>query len=319
MRALYFDEKLSMVEVPKPSPEDGEALIKVLAAGICNTDIEIVKGYMGFKGIPGHEFVGIVEKSADPRWVGKRVVGEINIACNECDLCKIGLKKHCRNIKVLGINNWNGAFAEYLVLPVENLHEVPSKVSNRQAVFVEPLAAAIQILEQVHIKPTDRVCVIGDGKLGLLISLSLNAHGVKHVLVGKHPEKMKIVSDRGVSTLFPGDVQSFDRFFDVVIEATGNQSGLEMALNIIRPQGTVVLKSTYASKAFVDLSKVVVDEINIIGSRCGPFEPALQLLEKDLIDVNPLVSQVLPFEKALEAFELAKTKGTLKVILEVEK
>jgi threonine dehydrogenase-like Zn-dependent dehydrogenase len=300
MRALYFDEKLSMVEVPKPSPEDGEALIKVLAAGICNTDIEIVKGYMGFKGIPGHEFVGIVEKSADPRWVGKRVVGEINIACNECDLCKIGLKKHCRNIKVLGIKDWNGAFAEYLVLPVENLHEVPSKVSNRQAVFVEPLAAAIQILEQVHIKPTDRVCVIGDGKLGLLISLSLNAHGVKHILVGKHPEKMKIVSDRGVSTLFPG-------------------AGLETALNIIRPQGTVVLKSTYASKASVDLSKVVVNEINIIGSRCGPFEPALQLLEKDLIDVNPLVSQVLPFEKALEAFELAKTKGTLKVILEVEK
>lgn len=319
MRALYFDEKLSMVEASKPLHKEGEALIKVLAAGICNTDIEIVKGYMGFKGIPGHEFVGVVEKSTNPYWVGKRVVGEINIACNGCDLCKIGLKKHCRNIKVLGIKEWDGAFAEYLVLPVENLHEVPPGISNWQAVFVEPLAAAIQILEQVHIKPTDRVCVIGDGKLGLLISLSLRAHGVEHILFGKHPEKMKIVSDRGMNTLLSGDAQSFDRFFDVVIEATGNQAGLGMALNIVKPQGTVVLKSTYASKATVDLSKVVVNEINLVGSRCGPFEPALQLLEKNLIDINPLISQILPFERALEAFELAITKGMLKVILEVER
>ncbi|AKI97371.1 MDR/zinc-dependent alcohol dehydrogenase-like family protein [Kosmotoga pacifica] len=312
MKALYFDGQLRFTEIPEPKLRENEALIRVRYAGICNTDLEIFKGYMGFNGVPGHEFVGEVVEAPDKGLIGKRVVGEINIACGKCDMCLSGHRKHCRNIRTLGINNWDGAFAEYLKLPIENLHPVPNSIDDIEAVFVEPLAAAVQVLEQVNFRPTDRVAVVGDGKLGLLISLVLKARNIDHILIGKHPSRAKDIV-KGIPLAFPDRIQELSGQIDIAVEATGNSQGFALAVNIVKPTGTIVLKSTYASGSTFDFSPVVVKELNVIGSRCGSFKPAIGFLEKKLVPVKSMVSAVYPFEEAIDAF--SATPGALKVLL----
>ncbi len=310
MKALYFDGKSLKISNVQVQKNEGEVLIKVLHAGICNTDKEILKGYANFTGVLGHEFVGIVEEGPE-YLLGKRVVGEINISCGECEYCKAGMERHCKNRKVLGIRNKDGVFAEYTTLPAKNLHIVPENVSDIQAVFTEPLAAAVEILEQIKINPTDKVCVIGDGKLGQLVVQVLSLTGCNLTVVGKHQEKLKHLKNRA-RTLLLEEVTHIEKF-DAVVEATGNPAGFEFAKDIIKPKGTIVLKSTYAGNLEADFSKVVVDEINIVGSRCGSFEPALRLLEKKLIDVEYLVSSTY----RLEEFEKAFNDKGFKVIFKI--
>jgi threonine dehydrogenase-like Zn-dependent dehydrogenase len=319
MKAVVFDEELKLVEdYKKPGPKAGEALIKITLAGICNTDYEITKGYMGYKGILGHEFVGIVEEvnGADQFWVGKRVAGEINCGCETCDWCHQGLQRHCPNRQTLGIWQKDGCFAEYLTMPVKTLIEVPPNVPDEQAVFVEPLAAALEILEQLHIKPFQKVVVLGDGKLGLTTALALGACNVDLILVGKHQNKLDIAARQGVKTEL---LENFEikKAYDVVVEATGSISGFETALALTKPRGVLVLKSTVAASKEFNLAPVVIDEITILGSRCGQFAPAMRLLASGRIDFNPLISAVYPIDKAIEAFEKNKEKDTLKVFLKV--
>lgn len=317
MRAIEFDKKLKITEnYPVPEPQDGEALIKIITAGICNTDIEIIKGYMGFSGILGHEFVGVVEKinGSNQELLSQRVVGEINCGCGYCEYCLKGLENHCPNRTVLGILNKNGCFADYITLPVKNLHKVPDDVTNQEAVFTEPLAAAFEILEQIQINPDDKVLILGDGKLGLLISFVLNLTQAEVILVGKHQEKLDIAKNQGIKSRFMDDL-FVEKNYAVVVEATGNISGFELAQNLVKPKGIIVLKSTLASEKPLNLAPIVIDEIKIIGSRCGPFKPALDALEKKLIDVKPLISKFFEFDKALDAFELSKIKGILKVLI----
>ncbi len=318
MKALVFNEKLELVDnYEKPVPDRGEALVKVLLAGICNTDLEIVRGYQDFRGIPGHEFVGRIEEvnSQQQDLVGKKVVGEINCGCGVCDFCIKGLKSHCRQRRVIGIKGKNGAFAEYLTLPLENLFDVPDSVSDEEAVFVEPLAAAFEILEQVHIKPTDRVAVLGDGKLGILTAMVLQHSGAELHLIGKHPEKMALAGSSQIATLLLEDLLR-DNSFDLVIEATGSPAGFDLAREIIKPRGTLVLKSTVAESKELNLSSLVVNEITLVGSRCGPFLPAIKALKNKAVDVKPLLSSIFPTNKALEAFNKAAEKSNLKVLVD---
>ncbi len=320
MKAAIFNKNIELVnDYKKPEPKKGEALIKVLMAGICNTDIEILKGYMGFKGIAGHEFVGeVVEiNDADQTLLNKRVVGDINAACYQCKDCMSGNFHHCPNRSVLGIFNRDGCFAQYLTLPIKNLLEVPDAVTDESAVLVEPLAAAFEILDQIHIKPTDRVAVLGDGKLGLLISLTLNLTQADILHIGKHSEKLKIVENEQISTLLLNDVQSeMNKSFDVVVEATGSVSGVGLAQNLVKPKGTIVLKSTLADNTKLNLASIVIDEIKIIGSRCGPFKPALKTLAENKINVKPFVSKVFGFDQIKEAFECSQRKNVLKVLID---
>ncbi len=316
MKALFFDGSLRIVQdYPEPRPGENEALIRVLMAGICGTDIEITKGYKQFKGIPGHEFVGVVEQVNGPysRLVGKRVVGEINCACHACDYCAQGLTRHCTQRTVLGILGRDGVFAEYVTLPLENLREVPEDAAAEEMVFVEPLAAVYEILEQVHIKPTHSVLVLGDGKLGLLAALTLANAGYNTVLAGKHAAKLAIAMQQGIRTKTADELQ---RTYDVVVEATGSTDGLKSALSFVKPRGTVVLKSTTAAEMTVNLSTAVVDEITITGSRCGPFAPAIACLSAHRIDVRPLISAVYPFDLSLKAFEEAAANDRLKVLID---
>lgn len=316
MKALFFDGSLRMVQdYPEPRPGENEALVRVLMAGICGTDIEITKGYKQFKGIPGHEFVGIVEQvnGPYPRLIGKRVVGEINCGCHACDYCAQGLIRHCTQRTVLGILGRDGVFAEYVTLPLENLWEVPEGAADEEMVFVEPLAAVYEILEQVHIKPTHSVLVLGDGKLGLLAALTLANAGHNTVLAGKHAAKLAIAMQQGITTKTADELQ---RAYDVVVEATGSTDGLKSALALVKPRGTVVLKSTTAADMTVNLSTAVVDEITITGSRCGPFAPAIACLSAHRIDVRPLISAVYPFDLSLKAFEEAAAKDRLKVLID---
>jgi len=319
MKAIVFDGRLNYREDrPLPKPDKaGDALIRVRMAGICNTDLEIVKGYMGFRGIPGHEFVGTVEKVNERKrsLAGKRVVGEINCVCGVCDYCTGGLSRHCPERTTLGISGRDGAFAEYLTLPAENLHEVPGNVSDEEAVFAEPLAAAFEIVEQVNIKPTDRIIVLGDGKLGLLCAFVLALTGAETMLAGNHEHKLAIAREAGIGTCLARDLP-VDKRQDVVVEATGTPVGLQKALECVRPRGTIVLKSTVASTREVDLNKIVIDEVTLIGSRCGPFEPALRALSDRTINVMPLVSGIFPVGDALEAFKAAGQKGSLKVLID---
>jgi alcohol dehydrogenase len=321
VRALVFDGNLKVDEQrPAPRIQPGEALIEVRRAGICNTDLEITRGYLDFHGVLGHEFVGTVREVASPEdkdWLGKRVVGEINAACGHCPTCRANRPTHCPNRTTLGIGGLDGAFADYLRLPVVNLVEVPASVPDEQAVFTEPLAASVEILEQLHIRPTDRALVVGDGKMGLLISQVLRLTGAEVGLLGRHPEKAALVERQGVTfhqgvPLEPGEVG-----FDVVVECTGNAEGLATARSLVRPRGTLVLKSTYHGTPSVPLSMYVVDEINVVGSRCGPFAPALRLLERRLIDVEPLISAEYSLKDGLAAFDAAFGKGNLKVLLNV--
>lgn len=321
MRAIEFNKEIVLHEnYPIPEPEIGEALIKVDMAGICNTDLEIVKGYMGFTGILGHEFVGhVVKINGDQQdLTGKRVVGEINCACKTCEYCRKELYTHCPNRSVLGIFNKNGCFADYITLPVNNLYEVPDSVTDEEAVFVEPVAAAFEILDQIQIKPEDKVLILGDGKLGLIISLVLSQTAGDITLVGKHQEKLNKVKQQGIKTTLLNDLE-IEKKYDVVVEATGSAGGFELALSLLKPRGTLVLKSTVADNKEINLAPVVVDEITIIGSRCGPFKPAVKALEKKVFDVKPLISGIYEFKNAKEAFNSNKCKNLLKVIIDFRK
>lgn len=323
MRALLLDAKLELVEdYPMPEPPPGEALIRVNVAAVCNTDLELVKGYHQFRGIPGHEFVGVVERAPGAEaWEGRRVVGEINAACGTCPTCRAnrpstssGLSPtHCPNRTTLGIRNRDGAFAEYLTLPIVNLHHVPDAIPDEVAVFTEPLAAACEIVQQVHVRPTDRVIVVGDGKLGLLCAQVLALTGCDLTVVGHHPEKLEIVARQGIPTVL-GD-RTIEEGADVVVEATGHPGGYAAARRLVRPRGTVVLKSTYHASLEVNLTEVVVDEITLVGSRCGPFAPALRLLERGLVEVVPLIQARYPLSEVLTAFGHAAQPGVLKVLV----
>lgn len=317
MKAIVFDNELKLVtDYAKPVPKAGEALIRVTTGGICNTDYEITKGYMGYKGILGHEFVGVVEEinADDKSLLGKRVVGEINCGCKNCEWCHQGLERHCPNRQTLGIWQKDGCFAQYVTMPLSNLLEVADNVPDEQAVFVEPLAAAVEILEQLHIQPAQKVVVLGDGKLGLTISLALNASNIDVLLVGKHQNKLNIAKAQGVRTqLF--DEWEIKKEWDFVVEATGSIAGFETALSLTKPRGTLVLKSTVAASKEFNLAPIVIDEIRVQGSRCGQFAPALRLLESNKIDFSPFVSGVYSVDDAMEAFEQNKVPTNLKVLI----
>ncbi|MDP8247833.1 MAG: alcohol dehydrogenase catalytic domain-containing protein [Candidatus Tritonobacter lacicola] len=316
MRALIYDGELRLVEdYPAPEIGEGEALVRVLMAGICNTDLEIIKGYMGFTGVPGHEFVGVVEASPEEELAGKRVVGEINCPCGTCDYCLTGMGNHCPARSVLGILKRDGAFAEYLTLPVENLHIVPDGVRDEEAVFAEPLAAACRALEQVKLERGESVVVLGDGKLGLLVAQVVKSTGCALLSVGLDPSKLSILRGMGIRTR-PG-TDGMKEKFDVAVDCTGSPEGLGAALSLTRPLGRVVLKTTVAENPSIDTSRIVVDEITVIGSRCGPFEPALEALKAKTVKVEPLISAVVPFSNALEAFDIARKKDMIKVLLKM--
>lgn len=317
MRALVFDRELRLEEdYPRPEPGLGEALIRVKLVGICNTDLELTKGYMQFHGVPGHEFVGEVERSPGAEeWQGRRVVGDINAACGNCPACQAGRPTHCPHRTTLGIAGRSGALAEYLTLPVGNLHPVPETLSDEVAVFTEPLAAACEILQQIHIHPTDRVIVLGDGKLGLLCAQVLALTGCDLTVVGHYREKLSILTRRGIPTALE---ETFtEAGGDVVVEATGQVEGYQAARRLVRPRGTIVLKSTTHQTLDADLSMAVVDEIRLVGSRCGPFAPALRLLERGLVEVSSLVQARYPLSAVLTAFDQAATKGALKILVDI--
>ena len=319
MKAVVFDKELKLVDnYAKPVPQKGEALIRITLAGICNTDYEITKGYMGYSGILGHEAVGIVEEvnDDDKSLLGKRVVAEISYGCKDpqCTYCAEKLYRHCPNRHTLGIWKKDGCFAEYMTMPLEVLFEVPDNVPDEQAVFVEPLAAACEITEQLHIKPFEKVVVLGDGKLGLITALTLNAQNIDVILVGKHQNKLDIAKAQGVKTYLLNDF-AIEKKYDVVVEATGSISGFETALALTRPRGVLVLKSTVAASKEFNLAPIVIDEITVLGSRCGQFGPALRLLKNNRIDFSPLISAVYNADDAIEAFEKNKQKDVLKVLL----
>ncbi|MBR1977326.1 alcohol dehydrogenase catalytic domain-containing protein [bacterium] len=316
MKALVFDNELKLDNnYPMPEIKAGDVLIKTSMVGICNTDYEITKGYMGYKGVLGHEFVGIVIEG-DSDLIGKRVVGEINLACNACDYCGRGLQRHCPNRQTLGIFNKDGCFSEYFTLPRENVIVVPDNISDEEIVFIEPVAAALEILEQVKIEPRHKVALLGDGKLGLSIALVLNAYNIDFIHIGKHNDKLDISSKMGSKAKLLSEISEADKMmFDVVIEATGSKGGFETSLSLVKPRGTLVLKSTIAANEGLSLASVVVNEVTIVGSRCGLFAPAMRLFESKKIDVKPLISRILPFDDALGAFELNKQKDVVKVLL----
>ena len=318
MKAVVFDNGLKLDNnYPMPVPQKGEALIKVNTIGICNTDYEITLGYMGYKGILGHEFTGVVEKAENKDLIGKRVVGEINCGCGQCDWCAQGLERHCFNRSTLGIWQREGCFAEYVCLPEKNLLVIPDNVTDEEAVFVEPLAAALEILEQVHIPPYKRVIVLGDGKLGLIIALALNAAGLDITLVGKHEEKLNIAKAQGVKTELLNNLK-IEKAYDFVVQATGSITGFETSLALTKPRGTLILKSTIAASKEFNLAPIVIDEITVLGSRCGQFAPALRMLEQKRIDVKPLISDIYAIDDSLEAFERNKEKSSVKVLVKVK-
>ena len=315
MLALRVEKKsLSVKEVEKPDHAD-EALVRVLLSGICNTDLEIARGYAGFKGTIGHEFVGLVEASTNRTLVGRRVVGEINAGCGQCDLCRAGDSRHCPSRTVLGILGRDGAHAEFLQLPAENLFPVPENVPDEHAVFTEPLAAACGVLERVSISNSDHVAVIGDGKLGLLCAQVLALTGASLLLIGKHSSKLRIAQRRGIETATPKQAAKRLKQFDVVVEASGAAAGFALALGLVRPRGQLVLKSTFHGKTEIDAAPIVVNEISIVGSRCGRFTPALDLLKRDAIDVDSLISEEYALSKGVHAMRRAGVKGVLKVLL----
>jgi threonine dehydrogenase-like Zn-dependent dehydrogenase len=319
MRALWL-ENLSLsflTDLPKPELNSGEALVRVRLAGICSTDLELLRGYYPFRGVPGHEFVGeVVETCSEQEaatWVAKRVVGEINLACGGCDACRRGNRTHCERRRVLGILDHDGAFAEYLVLPLINLHPVPDTVSDEQAVFTEPLAAALEIQQQVHILPSDMVLVIGAGRLGQIISQTLALTACNLSVVARHPFQKDLLMRREIPVV--DEEQIPPGKFDIVVEATGSPGGFQLARRAVRPRGTLALKSTYKDDVTVNLSSIVVDEITLIGSRCGPFPPALHLLETRQVDLNPLIQKTYLLAEGVQALRYAAQPGVLKVLL----
>jgi threonine dehydrogenase-like Zn-dependent dehydrogenase len=315
MKSIWLEnQQLSIREVPVPNPPRKEALVRVRLGGICATDLELVKGYYPYAGVLGHEFVGdIVDAPNAPERVGQRVVGEINAVCGKCETCKRGNPTHCENRTVLGIANRHGAFAEYLTLPLENLIPVPESVPDEMAVFTEPLAAALEIQEQVLIRPTDRVLLVGAGRLGQLIAYTLKLTGCDLHVVTRHASQRRLLDAANIPCLGAEDVPV--RKMDIVVEATGSPAGYALARKAVRPRGTVVLKSTYAGRIEVDFSSVVVDEITLIGSRCGPFHPALRLMEMGLVDPRLLINANYPLTEGIAAFDLASQPGIFKVLV----
>ena len=316
VKALRFEQgELRLTETAVPQRK-GEALVRVTLAGICNTDLELVRGYAGFSGTLGHEFVGVVETSPDKSQIGRRVVGEINIGCGNCEQCRTGDARHCATRTALGIHHRDGAFAEFLTLPPQNLFVVPDNVSDLQAVFTEPLAAACEILDQVTLKQTHQVAVIGDGKLGQLIARVLATTGCEVLLIGKHADKLELATQAGIKTLKLGAEMLTPRSFDFVVEASGSASGLQTALDLVKARGTIILKSTFHGGAVpVDTTRIVVDEITLVGSRCGRFEPALQMLGAGKVDVEPLIAAEFILEDAVYAMAYAAKPVTLIVLL----
>lgn len=313
MRALWLEDRLlgARQDVPRPVPPPGEALVRLRLAGVCATDLELVKGYYPFTGIPGHEFVG--EVVSGDALVGRRVVGEINASCGRCPTCAAGRRTHCPARTVLGIKGRDGAMAEYLVLPIANLHVVPDHVPDEIAVFAEPVAAALEVQEQVALRPGSRVVVIGDGKLGQLVARTLALAGHRPTVVGRHRRKLALLSSLGIETassdgLPPGEA-------DVVVECTGNPDGLAIARAAVRPRGTIVLKSTYHGEVTVNLSGIVVDEVTLVGSRCGPFAPALALLAGGTLRVDDLIDERFALADGVAAFAAAGAPGVLKVLI----
>jgi threonine dehydrogenase-like Zn-dependent dehydrogenase len=337
MRALLFDRQLSYrTDYPDPAPCAGESIVRVTLAGICGTDLEIARGYMGYRGVPGHEFVGRVEDSANPRLKGRRVVGEINAACGRCEWCAAGLGRHCPTRTVLGILGRDGAFAEYLRLPDENLFVVPDSITDEAAVFVEPLAAAYEIFAQIHLAHNRRIAVLGDGRLGALVALALRAEGYLAIVAGHHPEKLALLARLGLDTIAE---ETLDEKFDVVIDCTGRGSGLARAIALVRPRGTIILKSTAAAGAEINLAPIVVNEVTVLGSRCGRFAPALAALapsqvapavaavepsqvapavaatETSRVDPRPLISATVGIAYGVEAMKSLATSSPFKVLL----
>jgi threonine dehydrogenase-like Zn-dependent dehydrogenase len=316
VKALRFEnQSLQVSEIDRPK-RSGEALVRVTMAGVCSTDLEIVRGYAGFSGVLGHEFVGVVEDSPDRSQIGRRVVGEINTGCGRCEGCRRGDPRHCPARAVLGIRGRDGAFAEYLTLPPENLRFPADTVTDRQAIFTEPLAAACQILDQVTVVPTTRAAVIGDGKLGQLVARTLQTTGAEITMIGKHATKLALAAKAGVQTLaFPFQTNDKPSNFDLVVEASGSAGGLQLATEIARPQGTIILKSTFAGEASLNTSRIVVNELKILGSRCGRFEPALALLAQGKIEVESLIAHEFPLSDGVAAIQKAATPGALKVLI----
>jgi 2-desacetyl-2-hydroxyethyl bacteriochlorophyllide A dehydrogenase len=321
MKALRFDGNLKLApDVPLPGRE-GEALVQVLCAGICNTDLEIVRGYAGFRGTPGHEFVGRVVESPVAGLAGRRVVGEINVGCGLCAQCRGGDSRHCPGRTVLGIKGRDGAFAEFLTLPAGNLIEVPDDMADETAVFVEPVAAACQVLDQVTVESSSAVAVIGDGKLAQLVARVLARTGCDLTIIGKHEKKLDLARVTAARCILIKDIAcepfAAGEKYDVVVEASGSPSGLRLALRIVRPRGAIVLKSTHHSPTELDLAQAVVAEVTMIGSRCGRFRPAVDLLASGAINVTPLISDRLPLRDGLLAFDRAAEPGSMKVLLQV--
>lgn len=321
MKAVVFNDKEGLVlktDYTKPIPQKGEALIKISMAGICNTDAEIIKGYMEYSGVLGHEFVGVVEEvnDADKSLIGKRVVAEISYGCEkpDCPWCAVKNYRHCPDRHTIGIWRKDGCFAEYITLPTNILFEVPENVPDEQAVFVEPLAAACEITEQLHIEPTHKVVVLGDGKLGLTTALTLNAQNLDVTLVGKHQNKLDIAKSQGVKTMLLDELKVSNNF-DVVVEATGSVSGFETSLNLVKPRGVLVLKSTIATGKELNLAPIVINEITVLGSRCGQFGPALRLLKNNRIDFKPFISKIYSIDEAIKGFEANREKDSIKIIL----
>lgn len=323
MRAVLFNDKnISFIEKPPPRVARGEVLIKPLMAGICTTDIELFKGYYGFSGVPGHEFVGTAERApGNPELEGRRVVAEINIGCGECRWCRVGEKKHCDARRVIGIMNWDGAFSEYVKAPVDNIHVVDDAIGNDVAVFVEPLAAALQISQQLHVTGSQKVVVLGDGKLGILAALALRHLNPGLILVGKHAEKLRIAREQGVTTYRAESPDSLSRLressgpFDLAVEATGSAEGINHALGLIGKKGVIAAKTTSHNFSTIALAKIVVDEITVVGSRCGDFALALEFLKNRWLDVAPLIEAIYDFRQFPEAFDHAMRPGAGKILI----
>lgn len=324
MQAVWFQEgKVTLVEQPTPRPGAGEALLRVRCAGICNTDLELLAGYYGFAGVPGHELVAeVVQAPEAPELVGRRVVADINLGCGECPRCRAGDPRHCPRRRVVGIKDHPGAFAEYLCLPTGNLHLVPEELADQRAVFCEPLAAALEVGQQVHLTGRTRLLVLGDGKLGLLAALGLRHWCPGLVLAGRHPDKLAVAQAQGVRTVSAGDdprelLQRLGGPFQVVVEATGRPQGLAWALELVEPEGTVVAKTTSHQPSRLDLARLVVNEVNLLGSRCGDMALALHFLAEGLVDPTPLIEATYPLARFPEALERARRPGARKVIVEM--
>ena len=316
MKALCFNGlDLELKEMAIPVISERESLVRIITAGICRTDLEIIKGYMNFRGILGHEFVGQVIESGDPSLVGKRVVGEINSGCGNCDLCRKGMERHCPDRTTLGISGRDGVFAECVALPNSNLIEVPEAVSDEMAVFSEPLAAALEITEQVHLFPDSRILIVGDGRLSALICLALRLTGADITVLGKHDSKMKVFTRLGAKICKRDEAGKNNRNFDFVVEASGSPSGWVMATQFIKPRGVIILKSTYHGNLEINAAELVINEICVQGSRCGQFRPALRLMEYGLVDPSFLISGSFPLERFREAFSNAEGPGMFKTLL----